>query len=89
MLTPILRLTEAAEYLRVHPSTMYRLLKRRALPYFKIGGEYRFAQDALDKWRFSQDASVAGKVVLADAAADKAVRVAGARAVKAAQRNHA
>ena len=33
----VLTLEETAEFLKVHPSTIYRLLKNRTIPAFKIG----------------------------------------------------
>ena len=33
----IMTVTELADYLRVHPTTIYRQLKRRQLPAFKVG----------------------------------------------------
>ena len=42
---------ELAEYLRVHRSTLYRLLKKHQLPGFKIGSDWRFNIEAIDKWR--------------------------------------
>jgi excisionase family DNA binding protein len=33
----ILTMQDIAEYLRVHPSTIYRLLKKNQLPPFKVG----------------------------------------------------
>jgi excisionase family DNA binding protein len=44
-------LTEVADYLRVHPSTIYRLLKRKELPAFKVGSDWRFNRAAIDQWR--------------------------------------
>jgi len=38
----VLTAAEVAEYLKVHPSTIYRLLKARALPAFKNGSDWRF-----------------------------------------------
>ena len=52
---PVLSLAEVAYYLRVHPSTIYRLVKRTALPAFKVGTDWRFDVEALDEWRFGQD----------------------------------
>jgi excisionase family DNA binding protein len=46
----ILTLDEAAAYLNVHPSTIYRLLKRREIPGFKIGSDWRFTRVRLDRW---------------------------------------
>jgi excisionase family DNA binding protein len=46
-------------YLHVHPSTIYRLLKKQGLPAFRVGGRWRFDSEAIDKWRM-------GKTVLAE-----------------------
>jgi excisionase family DNA binding protein len=45
---------ELSKYLRVHPSTIYRLLKRGELPGFKLGSDWRFSLDAIDRWRERQ-----------------------------------
>jgi excisionase family DNA binding protein len=47
----ILTVQDVAEYLRIHQSTVYRLLKRRQLPEFKIGHEWRFNRESIDRWR--------------------------------------
>ncbi len=47
----ILTLDNVAEYLRVHPSTIYRLLKKRQLPAFKVGRDWRFNLESIDRWR--------------------------------------
>lgn len=52
----ILRLKEAAEYLRCHPSTIYRMLKRHELAGFRVGADWRFSQEALDQWVTEQTA---------------------------------
>jgi excisionase family DNA binding protein len=41
---------EVAEILRVHPTTIYRLLKRGEFPGFKVGGNWRIGADALKHW---------------------------------------
>jgi excisionase family DNA binding protein len=46
----VMTLAQLAEYLQVHPSTVYRLLKRRGLPASKIGGDYRFERARVDEW---------------------------------------
>lgn len=50
----ILTVPEVAAYLRVHPSTIYRMLKEKKIPAFKIGSEHRFMLSQIDKWRFEQ-----------------------------------
>ena len=56
MQNEILTVKELAEYLKVHPSTIYRLLKNTDLPAFKVGSDYRFNLTAIDQWRLSQSA---------------------------------
>jgi excisionase family DNA binding protein len=42
---------ELAEYLGIHTSTVYRLLKRDQLPGFKVGSDWRFNEDDIEVWR--------------------------------------
>ena len=42
MTDTILTVKEVAAYLKIHPSTLYRLLKRQGLPAFKMGSDWRF-----------------------------------------------
>ncbi|HEY2663101.1 MAG TPA: helix-turn-helix domain-containing protein [Candidatus Binataceae bacterium] len=50
----VLTVNELSDYLRVHRSTIYRLLKRGQLPGFKIGSDWRFNIEAIDRWRLEQ-----------------------------------
>lgn len=52
--TKVITISELAEYLRVHRSTLYRLLKKQQLPGFKIGSDWRFNIEAIDQWRMQQ-----------------------------------
>jgi excisionase family DNA binding protein len=47
----VLTLDEVANYLRVHPSTVYRLLKKKRIPAFKVGSDWRFNLESIDHWR--------------------------------------
>ena len=43
--------TEAAHYLGVKPSYLYKMMMRRAIPYYKPGGKLCFfSRDDLDAW---------------------------------------
>jgi excisionase family DNA binding protein len=53
-LTKVLTVNELADYLRVHRSTIYRLLKKGEIPGFKIGSDWRFNVEVIDKWRLAQ-----------------------------------
>ena len=57
----VLTVNELAEYLRVHRSTIYRLLKKGLLPGFKIGSDWRFNLEVIDEWRMKQ-----GDILLAE-----------------------
>jgi excisionase family DNA binding protein len=45
---------EVAQYLGVHPSTLYRMLKRGEISGFKIGADWRFNLEAIEKWRLER-----------------------------------
>jgi excisionase family DNA binding protein len=45
----MLTLSEVARCLRVHPSTIYRLVKDNALQGFKVGRDWRFSVEEIDK----------------------------------------
>ena len=51
----VLTLQEVAKYLRVHPSTVYRLAKKGQIPAFKLGSDWRFNSESIDRWRSEQD----------------------------------
>jgi excisionase family DNA binding protein len=46
----IITIPEVAEYLLCHPSTIYRLLKTRGIPAFRVGSDWRFQRSAINKW---------------------------------------
>jgi excisionase family DNA binding protein len=48
---PVLKLREVADYLRLPPSSIYRLIMNKQLPAFKVGRDWRFSIEALDRWR--------------------------------------
>ena len=43
-------LKEVAKYLGVHAMTVYRLLKEKKLPGFKVGGQWRTKKEVLDNY---------------------------------------
>ena len=48
--TQIMTLKEVAKYLGVHTMTVYRLLKEKKLPGFKVGGQWRTKKEVLDNF---------------------------------------
>jgi excisionase family DNA binding protein len=46
----ILTVKDLSKHLRVHQSTVYKLLKRGDLPAFRVGTDWRFSSDMIDRW---------------------------------------
>jgi excisionase family DNA binding protein len=55
----IMTVRELADYLRVHPITIYRQLKCGQLPAFRVGSDWRFDVEAIDRWCLGQNSSPA------------------------------
>jgi excisionase family DNA binding protein len=51
----VMTVKELSDYLKVHPSTVYRQLKRGQLPAFRVGSDWRFNIESIDRWRLGQD----------------------------------
>ncbi|MGH7907269.1 MAG: helix-turn-helix domain-containing protein [Candidatus Binataceae bacterium] len=51
----VLTVKELSGYLKVHPSTIYRQLRFGRLPAFKVGSDWRFNVESIDRWRLTQD----------------------------------
>ena len=54
-ISPVLTVRDLSNYLRVHPTTAYRLLKTGQLPAFKVGRDWRFNVEAIDRWRIERE----------------------------------
>lgn len=54
-ISPVLTVRDLSNYLRVHPSTVYRLLKTGQLPAFKVGRDWRFNIEAIHHWRVERE----------------------------------
>jgi excisionase family DNA binding protein len=52
----VMTLGEVAEWLQVHPTTLYRLLRQRKIPAFRVGSDWRFKRDAIEQWVRRQEA---------------------------------
>lgn len=46
----VLTVGEVAKYLRVHQTTIYRLLKTQKLPAFRVGSDWRFNLETIEEW---------------------------------------
>ena len=62
----LMTLKEAANYLRLSCSTLYKLARRGKVPSSKVGGTRRFNRKTLDDWLMSQWGQVKGTVLVID-----------------------
>jgi len=46
----IMTMQEVADYLHCHYFTLYRLVRRGAIPAFSLGGDYRFRRADIANW---------------------------------------
>jgi len=51
----VMTVVEVAEYLHVHPSTIYRLLRKKEIPAFRVGSDWRFNRESIDAWRTERE----------------------------------
>jgi excisionase family DNA binding protein len=56
----VMTVKELSEYLRVHPSTVYKLLRRGDLPGFRIGTDWRFNAEVIDRWCLERNMTASG-----------------------------
>jgi excisionase family DNA binding protein len=57
---------EAADYLRLSHSTLYRLVQKGKVPASKVGGAWRFKRQILDNWLASQYQQGGGAVLVVE-----------------------
>jgi excisionase family DNA binding protein len=46
----IMTIENVATLLRCHQTTVYRLIKERGFPAFKLGSDWRFKRSEIDRW---------------------------------------
>ena len=46
----IMTAEETCRYLKITPRTLYRYLRARQIPAFKLGKEWRFVRSDLEQW---------------------------------------
>ena len=50
----LLTIKEIGDLLRLHPSTIYKLTKNRKIPCFRVGSDWRFQRDQIERWMAEQ-----------------------------------
>lgn len=58
MVSEIMTLQEVAQYLKVNKKTIYRMVKEKQIPVFKVRSEWRFKKSAIDKWAESHNGGI-------------------------------
>lgn len=51
----VMTVVEVSQYLHVHPSTIYRLLRKKEIPAFRVGSDWRFNRESIDNWRTGRE----------------------------------
>lgn len=46
----LMTVEETCRYLKITPRTLYRYLRSRQIPAFKLGKEWRFVRSDLEQW---------------------------------------
>ena len=57
----VMTLNEVAEYLRIPRSTAYKLVQEGRIPGQKVGRQWRFRRDTIDRWLDEGGQAKAGK----------------------------
>jgi excisionase family DNA binding protein len=50
----VLTVPELSEYLHIHKTTIYRMLRERKLPGFRVGSDWRFSLESIEQWQRDQ-----------------------------------
>ena len=50
----VLTVRELAGYFRIHQATVYRLLREQKLPAFRVGSDWRFNRQEIERWMLQE-----------------------------------
>lgn len=62
----LMTLQEMADYLRVTPKTIYRMLEARQIPARKVGHQWRFDSVSIDVWLSQNSVQKAARILVVD-----------------------
>ena len=60
----VMTIKDVADYLGIHPMTVYKFAQKGKIPAFKIGSDWRFHRAYIDRW-IEQQMKVNGKRIKA------------------------
>ena len=58
-MTETMDVKECAEYLHVHPDTIYTMVRQKELPHFRVRSRIFFTKYRVDQWIANQDTMTA------------------------------
>jgi excisionase family DNA binding protein len=50
----VLTVKEVCNLLQVHPSTLYKMVRQGSIPSFRVGIDWRFRRDVIERWMVEQ-----------------------------------
>jgi excisionase family DNA binding protein len=53
----VLTVKEVCDLLRVHPTTVYKLIRQGEIPSFRVGSDWRFRRDVIEGWMTKQSST--------------------------------
>jgi excisionase family DNA binding protein len=62
----LMTVRETAQYLKLNQMTVYKLAQQGKIPSSKVGGNWRFKKDVLDRWLFDQSRTGRGTCLVVD-----------------------
>lgn len=51
----VFTIKDVSVILRIHPSTVYRMLKRHEITAWKVGSDWRFNVEDIERWRLGHE----------------------------------
>jgi excisionase family DNA binding protein len=46
----ILTIKDICDLLQIHPTTVYKMVREGSIPSFRIGSDWRFRRDRIERW---------------------------------------
>ncbi len=65
-MTKLMTVEEVADYLRVTEKTVYRLLRQGKIPATKVGNQWRFDTDSIDRWLHQNSVTAKANILVVD-----------------------
>ena len=60
----VMTVKDIAEYLDMHPMTIYKFVKEGRIPAFKVGTSWRIKRESIQKWIKEREQSANGREII-------------------------